>query len=57
MCLLFMGLPAFQADLPAYVSPADYLRLERDAAHKHEYIRRRNPGDGRGAGGPQPALL
>lgn len=34
-----MGLPAFQAqpDAPAYVSPEDYLRLERDAEYKHEY--------------------
>lgn len=32
-----MALPAFQADSPAYVSPEDYLRLERDATYKHEY--------------------
>ena len=32
-----MALPAFRADSPAYVSPEDYLRLERDATHKHEY--------------------
>ncbi|AMR28220.1 hypothetical protein A0257_14755 [Hymenobacter psoromatis] len=35
-----MGLPAFQppSDAPARVSPADYLRLEREAEYKHEYF-------------------
>lgn len=33
-----MGLPAFHTDLPAYTSPEDYLRLERDAEFKHEYF-------------------
>lgn len=32
-----MGLPAFQTDLPDYVSPEDYLRREREAEYKHEY--------------------
>ncbi|WP_223652523.1 Uma2 family endonuclease [Hymenobacter psoromatis] len=34
-----MGLPAFQSqpDVPTRVSPADYLRLEREAEYKHEY--------------------
>jgi Uma2 family endonuclease len=32
-----MGLPAFKNDASGYVSPEDYLRLEREAAHKHEY--------------------
>ncbi len=34
-----MALPAFQTqpDTPIRVSPADYLRLEREAEHKHEY--------------------
>ena len=33
-----MGLPAFQTALPSYVSPEDYLRLEREAEFKHEYF-------------------
>ncbi|UOQ98185.1 Uma2 family endonuclease [Hymenobacter sp. 5317J-9] len=33
-----MGQRAFQTDLPAYVSPEDYLRLERAAEFKHEYF-------------------
>lgn len=33
-----MGLPAYQTDLPAHVSPEDYLRLEREAEFKHEYF-------------------
>lgn len=33
-----MGLPAFQSDFEEFVSPEDYLRLEREAEHKHEYI-------------------
>ena len=33
-----MGLPAFSAAAAEYVSPADYLRLERQAAFKHEYF-------------------
>ena len=32
-----MGLPAFQTDSTEYVSPEDYLRLERAAEFKHEY--------------------
>jgi len=32
-----MGLPVFKNDSPSWVSPEDYLRLERDAEHKHEY--------------------
>ncbi|TDN36576.1 Uma2 family endonuclease [Hymenobacter sp. UV11] len=34
-----MGLPAFQPqpNASAYVSPEDYLRLESEAEHKHEY--------------------
>ena len=32
------GLPACSADAAEYVSPADYLRLERQAAFKHEYF-------------------
>ncbi|WP_210514257.1 Uma2 family endonuclease [Hymenobacter terricola] len=30
--------PAFQADPAEYVSPEDYLRLEREAEFKHEYF-------------------
>lgn len=33
-----MGLPAFKTDLPDYVSPEDYLRLECEATEKHEYL-------------------
>ena len=33
-----MGLPAFTLDPEEFVSPEDYLRLEREAVHKHEYI-------------------
>ena len=33
-----MGLPGFQTDSPDYVSPEDYLRLERAAEYKHEYF-------------------
>ena len=33
-----MGLPAFKPDSEEFVSPDDYLRLEREAEHKHEYI-------------------
>ncbi len=33
-----MGLPAFKTDTAGYVSPADYLRLERAAEFKHEYF-------------------
>ena len=33
-----MGLPAFTLDSEDFVSPEDYLRLEREAEHKHEYI-------------------
>lgn len=32
-----MGLPVFKNDSPSWISPEDYLRLERDAEHKHEY--------------------
>ena len=31
-----MDLPALKNDAPGYVSPEDYLRREREAAHKHE---------------------
>ena len=34
-----MGLPAFQTEPTEYVSPEDYLRLERQAEVKHEYIK------------------
>lgn len=33
-----MGLPALQTDPTEYVSPEDYLRLERAAEFKHEYF-------------------
>ncbi|WP_046247074.1 Uma2 family endonuclease [Hymenobacter terrenus] len=33
-----MGLSAFQLEPAEYISPEDYLLLERDAEHKHEYI-------------------
>lgn len=33
-----MGLPAFKIDSEEFVSPDDYLRLEREAEQKHEYI-------------------
>jgi Uma2 family endonuclease len=33
-----MGLSAFTLDPEEFVSPEDYLRLEREAVHKHEYI-------------------
>ena len=33
-----MGLLAFTLDSEAFVSPKDYLRLERKTIHKHEYI-------------------
>jgi Uma2 family endonuclease len=33
-----MGQPAFQTDSTTYVSPEDYLRLEREAEFKHEYF-------------------
>ncbi|GAA4350887.1 Uma2 family endonuclease [Hymenobacter saemangeumensis] len=33
-----MGLPAFQLEASDYVSPDDYLRLEREAEQKHEYL-------------------
>ncbi|MFD1467486.1 Uma2 family endonuclease [Hymenobacter caeli] len=33
-----MGFPAFSAAAAEYVSPADYLRLERQAELKHEYF-------------------
>ena len=32
-----MAQPAFQTEPAAYVSPEDYLRLEREAEFKHEY--------------------
>ena len=41
-----MGLPAHKTDAPGYVSPEDYLRLEREAARKSRILRRRNPRDG-----------
>ena len=34
-----MGQPVLQTDTPAFVSPEDYLRLERAAEFKHEYYR------------------
>ena len=34
-----MGLPAFQTEPTEYVSPEDYLRLERQSEVKHEYIK------------------
>ena len=33
-----MGQPALQTDPTEYVSPEDYLRLEREAEFKHEYF-------------------
>ena len=33
-----MGLPAFKTDTAGYVSPAEYLRREREAEFKHEYF-------------------
>ncbi len=33
-----MGLPAFQNESSTYVSPEDYLRLEREADFKYEYF-------------------
>ena len=33
-----MGLPAFQTEPAEYVSPEDYLRLEREAESRHEYV-------------------
>ena len=33
-----MGLPAFQTEPTEYVSPEDYLRLEREAESRHEYV-------------------
>ncbi|MGI4872677.1 MAG: Uma2 family endonuclease [Janthinobacterium lividum] len=32
-----MGLSALKTNLPAYVSPEEYLRLEEEATEKHEY--------------------
>ena len=34
-----MGQPVLQTDTPAFVSPEDYLRLEREAEVKHEYFK------------------
>lgn len=36
-----MGQPAYQTELPDYVSPEDYLRYERAAVSKHEYFQGR----------------
>ena len=33
-----MGLPVRQTDNPDFVSPEDYLRLEREAESRHEYV-------------------
>jgi Uma2 family endonuclease len=34
-----MAQPAFQTEPTSYVSPEEYLRLEREAASRHEYLR------------------
>jgi hypothetical protein len=51
-----MELPACKTDAPGYVSPEDYLRLEREGEHKHEYYAGEIRAMVRSQVGPQPAL-